>query len=649
MKNPSGTLRNTIEIEDFAEQQLLSHLKLHPSRPYGFFIKSKANLEANAYDRTLCQIDLETLEIEDLKIGATPDDFFLDHEESLFLYREGSQSRVYAFDTEKRETQFITEVQGNIHDLASHGGDFYYLKKSRINREAAWEMKDQQSWQAEEKIGLYRWNRKKSQETCLLPENLIIDHLFFDLPSGLIVFNAFEEGPIRPVKSCLYTYSLKTEAIQQWTFDNERIELVANLDPDHLVYMAVDLNVKSRNDNLTYYLINKNTKCKVPVHEAPTCSIGRPAIVSDHRFGVREYCLVKDNCLYHVCVEREREVLRRFKAPRLGLDQRQEQTQAESQCSVITQVLENPLTLINDFALWQDNIVLIGCLKGAMQEVFQLKEEGLQALTAYHQDYNRRLSQIEPCPGAIDGWVIRPKGFEAGKKYPGILFIHGGPKMIYSQAYNHDMEVLAGKGYFILFANPSGSDGRGDEFSNIRGQFGEKAYQELMAFVTEACKTYPEIDENRLGVTGGSYGGYMTNYIITKTQRFKGAVSERGICDLTSAFLTSDIGYQYVGEYMGNGPSPWEAPDLYREASPIHKAYLVKTPTLFNHGLADIRCHPSESLMMHRGLVFHGTLSELCLYEGEGHGFVGGGKPQNRLKRYEKVVAWFERFLKQES
>ncbi len=615
-------MKNTIEIEDFLEQQLLSHLKIHPSKAFGFFIKSKANLEANVYDRTLCQVHLETLEIEDMKVEAMPDDFFLGEDETLFLYRKPSESCLYTFDPKTGETQFLTTLQGTSQDLACHQGNCYYIKKG----------------ETEGSVGLYLWERERNLEISLTPENLIIDHIFFDLPNDLIVFNAFEAGPIKPVQSCLYTYSLTSGQIKQWTFVNERIELVANLDSEYLVFMAVDLNSKSRNDNLSYYLIDKKSGQRTEVKAAMTCSIGRPAIVSDHRFGVRENCLVKDNCLYHVAVERDREVIQCFKA------------------SGQVYVLENSLNIINDFALWKDRVLVIGCNKGEMQEVFHLNPSGLKAnqevlvpLTAYHQHYNKRLSKIEPCSTSIDGWVIRPKDFDVDKKYPGILFIHGGPKMIYSQAYNHDMEVLAGKGHFIFFANPSGSDGRGDEFSNIRGQFGEKAYQELMDFVTQVCKTYPQIDETRLGVTGGSYGGYMTNYIIAKTDRFKGAVSERGICNLTSAFLTSDIGYEYIGEYMGNGPTPWEAPELYREASPIYKAHLVKTPTLFNHGLVDIRCHPSESIMMHRGLVFHGIISELCLYEGEGHGFVGAGKPQNRLKRYEKVVAWFERFLKQES
>ena len=169
---------------------------------------------------------------------------------------------------------------------------------------------------------------------------------------------------------------------------------------------------------------------------------------------------------------------------------------------------------------------------------------------------------------------------------------------------------------------------------------------DLQNFLSEIFDKYPAIDRERLGITGGSYGGYLTNYILAHSDLFKSAVSERGICNLSTSFLTSDIGYYFVKEYMGNTSTPWQEPSLYDEASPIRQAHLIKTPTSFNHGLSDTRCHYTESVMMYQALLYHGVDCELNLYDDEGHGFITSGKPLHRLMRHQKVISWFNRFLK---
>lgn len=658
MNREYNASNGNVEVIDFVDQKLLSHIKIHPENNFAMFIKSEANLEANTYERSLWQIQLETLAVKNVEIECAPDDYFLGNEEVLFLFRGEDFSKLDTYDLKTNKMKDLVILSGKVQDFAFQDHKIFYVKNSSKSGLVNWPEGVAKECSLEEKSVLYFWDLETSTEQRITPNSLVVDHVHFDLKNDLIVFNAFEESTVKPVKSSMYTYKVSTGEIMRWTNRNERIELVANLSSSYLVYLAVNLDDKSRNDNLSYCIIDKTTGEHKSFDHLLTCSIGRPAVVSDHRFNVKESFWVENHCLYHTAVEREREVIRSFE---MIVSEHHEK---EALLQARTKVIENNLIVINDFAIRNDDIIAVGCLENALQEVYIGKLSinslidtkgfgntsntcavALYPLTTYHKHYNQKLSVIEPCSTTIDGWVIRPKPFEPDKKYPGVLFVHGGPKMIYSKAYNHDMEVLAGRGYFVFYANPSGSDGRGDDFSNIRGCFGEKVFLELMAYVSHVCKIYPQIDESRLGVTGGSYGGYMTNYIITRTNRFKAAISERGICDLTSTFLTSDIGYQYVREYMGNGPSPWEASDLYRDASPIHKVNLVKTPTLFNHGSEDIRCHPSESIMMHRGLLFHGIETELCLYKGEGHGFVGGGKPQNRLKRYERVVTWFERFL----
>jgi dipeptidyl aminopeptidase/acylaminoacyl peptidase len=217
--------------------------------------------------------------------------------------------------------------------------------------------------------------------------------------------------------------------------------------------------------------------------------------------------------------------------------------------------------------------------------------------------------------------------------------------MVYSDVFAFDIQLLCAKGHYVLCANPMGSDGRGDAFADIRGQFCEVPYEQLMAFVDEVLDTFTEIDENALGVTGGSYGGYMTNHIITRTDRFRAAVSERGISNMLSALTASDIGFAYVAEYAGQ-TDLWSRPQVLLDMSPVLSAGAVKTPTLFNHGKEDFRCHYTESLNMYSALVQQGVPARLCLYEGENHSLVTRGRPKAKLTRYQELTRWFDRYLK---
>lgn len=144
----------------------------------------------------------------------------------------------------------------------------------------------------------------------------------------------------------------------------------------------------------------------------------------------------------------------------------------------------------------------------------------------------------------IHGWLMKPVGFQEGQKVPLILEVHGGPHAMYANTYFHEFQTLAAKGYAVLFTNPRGSDGYGQRFIDaVRGDYGGKDYQDLMSAVDYVLEHYDFIDETRLGVTGGSYGGFMTNWIVGHTNRFKAAVTQRSICNWISFYGVSDIGY----------------------------------------------------------------------------------------------------------
>lgn len=246
----------------------------------------------------------------------------------------------------------------------------------------------------------------------------------------------------------------------------------------------------------------------------------------------------------------------------------------------------------------------------------------------------------------IDGFVMKPVGYEPGKRYPGILHIHGGPKMVFGPGFHHEMQLWAASGFFVCYCNPRGSCGKGNAFADLQGKYGEVDFRDLMEFTDEVLRRYPEIDADRMGVAGGSYGGFMTNWVIGHTDRFRCAVSQRSIANYVGDYLLSDIGYYYVPDQQLG--TIWEHPENLWKASPLTYADRVKTPTLFIHADKDYRCTLANGLEMFAVLKLHGVESKLCMFYGENHGLSRERKPSNRISRLSEILHWMEEHLKEE-
>lgn len=277
---------------------------------------------------------------------------------------------------------------------------------------------------------------------------------------------------------------------------------------------------------------------------------------------------------------------------------------------------------------------------------------GEHRVTHLNDEFLAEHSVVRPeplCCTAADGtelrgWVMKPTGYRDGASCPAILNIHGGPNVVFSTIYYHEMQVWANRGYFVLFCNPRGSDGRGEEFANIRGKYGSTDYEDLMSFLDRALACYPGIDAGRLGVIGGSYGGFMTNWIVGHTDRFGCAVSLRSVSNWVTLELLSDMGQRFVGQEMGC--SVLTNPNELWAHSPLKFASAVTTPTLFIHSDNDFRCHMVESVSMYSALQQQGTETRLCIIKGESHGLSRNGHPSMRVVRMEKIVAWLDSHLK---
>ena len=185
-----------------------------------------------------------------------------------------------------------------------------------------------------------------------------------------------------------------------------------------------------------------------------------------------------------------------------------------------------------------------------------------------------------------------------------------------------------------------------DLFRGVYNKYGEVDFRDLMEFTDEVLRRYPEIDADRMGVAGGSYGGFMTNWVIGHTDRFRCAVSQRSIANYVGDYLLSDIGYYYVPDQQLG--TIWEHPERLWKASPLTYADRVKTPTLFIHADKDYRCTLANGLEMFAALKLHGVESKLCMFYGENHGLSREGKPSNRISRLSEILRWMDEHLKEE-
>ncbi|HKP72200.1 MAG TPA: S9 family peptidase [Pyrinomonadaceae bacterium] len=241
----------------------------------------------------------------------------------------------------------------------------------------------------------------------------------------------------------------------------------------------------------------------------------------------------------------------------------------------------------------------------------------------------------------VQGWLLKPIGWRETERYPLVLSIHGGPHGMFGHSFNAAFQTYAARGYAVLYINPRGSSGYGQKFSDgTLREWGGGDYRDLMAGVDEALRRYTWIDRTRMGVTGGSYGGFMTNWIITQTPRFRAAVASASVSNLVSFYSTSLYQDLIHAEFGG---FPWDDYDLLWRWSPLRYVRAVETPTLFIHGEQDNDVHITQAEEMYMALRRRGVESVLARYPREGHGL---REPRHRQDALERTIDWFDKYLK---
>ena len=244
----------------------------------------------------------------------------------------------------------------------------------------------------------------------------------------------------------------------------------------------------------------------------------------------------------------------------------------------------------------------------------------------------------------IQTWILKPPAFDPKLKYPAILYIHGGPHMCYGNVFFHEFQTTAAEGYIVVYSNPRGSKGYGEKFAGaIKGDWGNLDYLDVIA-VANFMRSLTFVDNERLGITGGSYGGYMTNWVIGNTDMFKCAITDRSVVNLISMMGTADFPFSPDQYWQGDF---WDRIEKLWERSPLRLAKNIKTPLLIIHSEGDYRCPISEAEQLFKALKILGKEVVFVRYPQEtSHGLSRSGPPDLRIDRIKRYLAWWEKYLK---
>ncbi len=655
-----------LKLKDFLEYSYLSGVEIAPDNKNLAFVVHKADFEENNYKSNIWVMNCETKKQFRLTgLGEEKSFLWLDEENIIFPSIRDKKLKVKIEEGEKWSCYYSINIKGGeaeeymrvplqVTSIKMIDRDNFILTAQfdnyginlneltgELRGEAIKKIKEDKDYEIIDEIPFWSngggFTNKKRNRLYLY--NRVADRVFpiSDTISN-VTYYTYKDGVVLYVvnrfinkqeqREGIYTYEIETGREDMLLSAEEYRVTFAEFFGDGVICALNDTKTYGLNENPKFYMI-KDEEVKL-FKDNDTWLVN--SVGSDCRYGSNKNYRVLGDKLYYITTIFHDAILKS-----LDLNGNEE-------------VLSIGKGSVDGYALGEEEIFFIGLRDMKLQEIYSLKAKNETQLTKFNEKIveGKKISLPEKFnivnDGVeIEGWVLKPIDYEEGRKYSGILDIHGGPKTVYGEVFYHEMQVWANMGYFVFFCNPHGGDGRGNEFADIRGKYGTIDYDDLMKFTDEVLKKYP-IDRSRVGVTGGSYGGFMTNWIIGHTDRFACAASQRSIANWFSKFGTTDIGYYFNVDQ--NASSPWDNPEKLWWHSPMKYADKVVTPTLFIHSEEDYRCWLVEGIQMFTSLKYHGVPARLCMFRGENHELSRSGKPKHRVKRLSEITNWFEHFLK---
>ena len=656
-----------LKLKSFLEYKFLSNLDFNTKGNILAFTVTESDFDKNAYKNFIYTLDIENKNIKKLThSGKEKNSLWLN--ENIILFSGARDEKInlkvklgetwtlyYALDIKNggeayEYMRIPMEVTGikivdennffltatydhNSLDLNNLTGDEREKAIATIEENKDYEVLDEiPFWNNgvgfvnKKRNRLYHFDRTNNKLTPISDEYSNIE--LFNVRDNKVIFIARTYTDKLPLTASLWTYDLISNNLENIISDNLYDISFANFIEDKIVCAFSDMTQFGVNENHKLYLIDdKNIDLLYENDTWLSSTVG-----SDCRLGGGKSFKVIGDKLYFLSTVVERTHL----------------NSVDVKGNV--EVLCDEDGSIDCFDIANGNIFYVGMRDYTLQEIYKLENNSSEKLTTFNEEINKKYKISKPeifdfttNEDTTKGFVIYPVDYDKNKTYPAILDIHGGPKTVYGNVFYHEMQVWANMGYFVFFTNPHGSDGYGNVFADIRGKYGTVDYNDLMNFADYVLEKYP-IDKKRVGVTGGSYGGYMTNWIIGHTDRFACAASQRSISNWISKFGTTDIGYYFNADQ--NQATPWQFHDKLWWHSPLKYADKAKTPTLFIHSEEDYRCWLAEGLQMFTALKYHGVEARLCMFRGENHELSRGGKPKHRVRRLTEITNWFEKYLK---
>ncbi len=435
-----------------------------------------------------------------------------------------------------------------------------------------------------------------------------------------------------PNRECLYRLDLETGKTEQ-VLGPRLIIYALEFVGDTLIVIGADGKRFGDNENPCFYTFDPASR-ELKLLCAADESLGN-GMLTDVEYGASRFTKADGGFLYFPALDRDGCKLKRI-SPDGAIE-----------TAVSTE------GLLSDYDVLDGKICYAGMFGMKLPELYSAEKDGDRCLTSWNTKVLEDVYVAQPRPlkaeldgEEIDGWVLLPEDYDPQKKYPAVLDIHGGPKCAYGPVFFHEMQAWAAKGYIVFFCNPHGSDGRGNSFSYLDLQWGSIDYRQIMAFTDKVLETYPAIDSGRVCCTGGSYGGYMSNWILGHTDRFCCIATQRSISNWVSMYGISDIPPISNFEICSADPYSEKGFAEMWDVSPLKYVANAKTPTLIIHSEEDYRCPIAEGYQLYTALVYLRVPVRMVVFHGENHELSRTGKPAHRLRRLEEITGWFDRYTK---
>lgn len=656
-----------LKLKDFLDYKYLFNLEFSPNGENAGFVVHTTNYDDNNYQSNIWLLNNKTKKYSKLtSLNEEKSFLWIDNSTIIFPASRDAKLREKVSQGEKWTAYYSIDINGGEADkymqipllvtaikmidkdnfVLTAQYDNYGINLNELTGEerskAVAKLKEEKDYEVLDEIPfwsngggftnqkrnrLYLYNRISNEVTPLSCEHTVVTYFSYKDGKVLYVGNLFEGKLEQREGIFCYDIASKTTETLLPIDANFRVTFAEFLE-DTVICALNDCKEYGMNQNPSFYIIKNGKVELLKKHDTWMAN----TVGSDCRYGGGKSYRVANGKLYFPTTV--------FKDSFLNtIDLAGNET-----------VLTKADGSVDVYDVHGDEILFAGLRGIKLQEIYSLKDGEETQITKFNENIytDKKISIPEKCNFVndgieIEGWVLKPVDYDETKTYPAILDIHGGPKTVFGEVFYHEMQVWANMGYFVFFCNPRGGDGRGNAFADIRGKYGTIDYDDLMKFTDVVLEKYP-IKADRVGVTGGSYGGYMTNWIIGHTDRFRCAASQRSIANWISKFGTTDIGYYFNADQ--NASTPWINQEKLWWHSPMKYADKVKTPTLFIHSEEDYRCWLAEGIQMFTALKYHGVEARLCMFRGENHELSRSGKPKHRVRRLEEMTNWFEKYLK---